>query len=60
MDMTLASREPTYLEPNYEQIGCSVLQSMFRTNRGTVKGYFLAGRTMIWWPVRDQSQTLIY
>uniref|UniRef100_A0A8C7KLR9 Sodium/glucose cotransporter 2 n=1 Tax=Oncorhynchus kisutch TaxID=8019 RepID=A0A8C7KLR9_ONCKI len=26
-------------------------QSMFRTNRGTVGGYFLAGRTMTWWPV---------
>ncbi|XP_027011330.1 sodium/glucose cotransporter 2 isoform X1 [Tachysurus fulvidraco] len=25
--------------------------SMFRTNRGTVGGYFLAGRTMGWWPV---------
>ncbi|XP_010896965.2 sodium/glucose cotransporter 2 isoform X2 [Esox lucius] len=25
--------------------------SMFRTNRGTVGGYFLAGQTMTWWPV---------
>ncbi|KAM9318631.1 sodium/glucose cotransporter 2 [Pholidichthys leucotaenia] len=25
--------------------------SMFRTKRGTVGGYFLAGRTMSWWPV---------
>ncbi|XP_016101295.1 sodium/glucose cotransporter 2 [Sinocyclocheilus grahami] len=25
--------------------------STFRTNRGTVSGYFLAGRTMAWWPV---------
>ncbi|XP_028320013.1 sodium/glucose cotransporter 2 isoform X1 [Gouania willdenowi] len=25
--------------------------SMFRSNRGTVGGYFLAGRTMTWWPV---------
>ncbi|KAK7156190.1 hypothetical protein R3I94_006314 [Phoxinus phoxinus] len=25
--------------------------SSFRTNRGTVGGYFLAGRTMVWWPV---------
>ncbi|XP_065137588.1 sodium/glucose cotransporter 2 [Paramisgurnus dabryanus] len=25
--------------------------STFRTNRGTVGGYFLAGRTMMWWPV---------
>lgn len=24
---------------------------MSRTNRGTVGGYFLAGRTMTWWPV---------
>lgn len=30
----------------------SVSQSMFRTNRGTVGGYFLAGRSMVWWPVR--------
>ncbi|KAJ7990197.1 hypothetical protein DPEC_G00297820 [Dallia pectoralis] len=25
--------------------------SMFKTNRGTVGGYFLAGQTMTWWPV---------
>ncbi|KAM8854025.1 sodium/glucose cotransporter 2 [Synchiropus picturatus] len=25
--------------------------SMCRTNRGTIGGYFLAGRTMSWWPV---------
>ncbi|KAI2578324.1 SLC5A2 isoform 1, partial [Pan troglodytes] len=24
---------------------------MCRTNRGTVGGYFLAGRSMVWWPV---------
>ncbi|KAF6271749.1 solute carrier family 5 member 2 [Rhinolophus ferrumequinum] len=27
------------------------LWSMYRTNRGTVGGYFLAGRSMVWWPV---------
>ncbi|KAM9583422.1 sodium/glucose cotransporter 2 isoform 5-T6 [Trichechus inunguis] len=27
------------------------LWSMCRTNRGTVGGYFLAGQSMIWWPV---------
>ncbi|MBW02649.1 Sodium/glucose cotransporter 2, partial [Eschrichtius robustus] len=27
------------------------LWSMCRTNRGTVGGYFLAGRSMAWWPV---------
>ncbi|XP_036923142.1 sodium/glucose cotransporter 2 isoform X2 [Sturnira hondurensis] len=27
------------------------LWSMCRTNRGTVSGYFLAGRSMVWWPV---------
>ncbi|XP_040320546.1 sodium/glucose cotransporter 2 isoform X3 [Herpailurus yagouaroundi] len=26
------------------------LWSMCRTNRGTVGGYFLAGRSMVWWP----------
>uniref|UniRef100_A0A4X1T560 Sodium/glucose cotransporter 2 n=1 Tax=Sus scrofa TaxID=9823 RepID=A0A4X1T560_PIG len=26
-------------------------KSMCRTNRGTVGGYFLAGRSMMWWPV---------
>lgn len=30
-----------------------VSQSMCRTNRGTVGGYFLAGRSMVWWPVRE-------
>lgn len=33
----------------------SVSQSMFRTNRGTVGGYFLAGRSMVWWPVRGSG-----
>ncbi|XP_063056320.1 sodium/glucose cotransporter 4 [Engraulis encrasicolus] len=27
------------------------LWSSFRANRGTVGGYFLAGRTMTWWPI---------
>uniref|UniRef100_A0A8D0L854 Sodium/glucose cotransporter 2 n=1 Tax=Sphenodon punctatus TaxID=8508 RepID=A0A8D0L854_SPHPU len=27
------------------------LWSMCRINRGTVSGYFLAGRSMVWWPV---------
>ncbi|XP_057343154.1 sodium/glucose cotransporter 2 isoform X4 [Manis pentadactyla] len=27
------------------------LWSMCKTNRGTVGGYFLAGRSMVWWPV---------
>nr|XP_033770801.1 sodium/myo-inositol cotransporter 2 isoform X1 [Geotrypetes seraphini]XP_033770802.1 sodium/myo-inositol cotransporter 2 isoform X1 [Geotrypetes seraphini]XP_033770803.1 sodium/myo-inositol cotransporter 2 isoform X1 [Geotrypetes seraphini]XP_033770804.1 sodium/myo-inositol cotransporter 2 isoform X1 [Geotrypetes seraphini]XP_033770805.1 sodium/myo-inositol cotransporter 2 isoform X1 [Geotrypetes seraphini] len=27
------------------------LWSMFRTKRSTVKGYFLAGKDMVWWPV---------
>ena len=26
-------------------------QAMFSTNRGTVGGFFLAGRNMVWWPV---------
>jgi len=28
-----------------------ILQAMFRSNRGTVSGYFLAGRSMLWLPV---------
>lgn len=28
-----------------------MLQAMVRTNRGTVGGFFLAGRSMVWWPV---------
>ncbi|KAM5152152.1 sodium/myo-inositol cotransporter 2 isoform 2-T2 [Mantella aurantiaca] len=27
------------------------LWSMWRTKRSTVKGYFLAGKSMVWWPV---------
>uniref|UniRef100_A0A8C5ZTK0 Sodium/glucose cotransporter 1 n=1 Tax=Marmota marmota marmota TaxID=9994 RepID=A0A8C5ZTK0_MARMA len=27
------------------------LWAMFSTNRGTVGGFFLAGRSMVWWPV---------
>lgn len=30
---------------------CLPLQAMVRTNRATVGGFFLAGRSMIWWPV---------
>lgn len=26
-------------------------QAMYSTNRGTVGGFFLAGRSMVWWPV---------
>lgn len=32
-------------------------QSMWRTKRSTVDGYFLAGRNMTWWPV-SQTQML--
>ena len=28
-----------------------LLQAMVRTNRSTVGGFFLAGRSMVWWPV---------
>ncbi|NXJ14275.1 SC5A1 protein, partial [Odontophorus gujanensis] len=27
------------------------LQAMYSTNRGTVGGFFLAGRSMVWWPI---------
>ncbi|OWK14921.1 SLC5A1 [Cervus elaphus hippelaphus] len=27
------------------------LWAMFSTNRGTVGGFFLAGRNMVWWPI---------
>ena len=30
----------------------SELQSMLRPNRGTIEGYFLAGKHMFWLPVR--------
>ncbi|MEQ2275032.1 Sodium/nucleoside cotransporter, partial [Xenotaenia resolanae] len=30
---------------------CVGVWAMFRTNRGTVGGYFLAGRSMAWWSV---------
>lgn len=33
--------------------GLPAQQSMCRTNRGTVGGYFLAGPDMVWWPVRE-------
>ncbi|NXJ82511.1 SC5A1 protein, partial [Trogon melanurus] len=26
-------------------------QAMYSTNRGTVGGFFLAGRSMVWWPI---------
>ncbi|XP_064218760.1 sodium/glucose cotransporter 2 isoform X2 [Aotus nancymaae] len=37
--------------PQTQVSPASVSQSMCRTNRGTVSGYFLAGRSMVWWPV---------
>lgn len=30
-------------------------QSMWKTQRSTVKGYFLAGGQMVWWPVSTQG-----
>lgn len=33
-------------------------QSMWRTSRSTVDGYFLAGRNMTWWPVSQTLQKL--
>ncbi|NXG54848.1 SC5A1 protein, partial [Hemiprocne comata] len=27
------------------------VQAMYSTNRGTVGGFFLAGRSMVWWPI---------
>lgn len=32
-------------------ISASVLQSSCRASRNTVRGYFLAGRDMTWWPI---------
>uniref|UniRef100_A0A670KK34 Sodium/myo-inositol cotransporter 2 n=1 Tax=Podarcis muralis TaxID=64176 RepID=A0A670KK34_PODMU len=32
-------------------LSLSVSQSMWKTKRSTVKGYFLAGGEMVWWPV---------
>lgn len=31
----------------------SLFQSTVKTKRDTVKGYFLAGGDMVWWPVSD-------
>ncbi|KAM8871642.1 sodium/glucose cotransporter 1-like [Synchiropus picturatus] len=28
-----------------------MFQAMVRTNRSTVGGFFLAGRSMVWWPI---------
>ena len=30
-------------------------QAMLRTNRGTVGGFFLAGRDVTWWPVSESK-----
>ncbi|KAG8538812.1 hypothetical protein GDO81_022041, partial [Engystomops pustulosus] len=34
--------------------------SSIRASRGTVGGYFLAGRTMTWWPVRNHTSYLCH
>lgn len=39
--------------PEPRPLPTPIPQSMCRTNRGTVGGYFLAGRSMVWWPVRE-------
>ncbi|RXN38396.1 sodium glucose cotransporter 1 [Labeo rohita] len=36
-----------YVEVN----GSFCLKAMVRTNRATVGGFFLAGRSMVWWPI---------
>lgn len=35
-----------------------VFQSMWKTKRSTVKGYFLAGGEMVWWPVSSSLRLL--
>lgn len=35
----------------YECLFFTFYQSMCRTTRSTVDGYFLAGKNMTWWPV---------
>ncbi|NXG34966.1 SC5A1 protein, partial [Dromaius novaehollandiae] len=36
----------------YESVILSFsFQAMYSTNRGTVGGFFLAGRSMVWWPI---------
>lgn len=34
------------------------LQSSIRASRGTVGGYFLAGRSMTWWPVSEMRPSV--
>uniref|UniRef100_A0A3Q2R401 Sodium/glucose cotransporter 1 n=1 Tax=Fundulus heteroclitus TaxID=8078 RepID=A0A3Q2R401_FUNHE len=36
---------------NFLRSSAVLLQAMVRTNRSTVGGFFLAGRSMVWWPI---------
>ena len=38
--------------------GFNFLQAMFKSNRGTVSGYFLAGRFMTWLPVSEAGRKI--
>lgn len=47
----------SFLSLRYDDISSRLpLQAMVRTNRATVGGFFLAGRSMIWWPVSFYSR----
>uniref|UniRef100_A0A452HZK5 Sodium/glucose cotransporter 2 n=1 Tax=Gopherus agassizii TaxID=38772 RepID=A0A452HZK5_9SAUR len=47
-----AGSPPSIIQPlENALLPLSPLQSMCRTNRSTIGGYFLAGRNMVWWPV---------
>ena len=37
-----------------------MFQSLCRPNRGNIKSYFLAGRDMSWFPVREQHTYTLY
>lgn len=46
-----------YIDYCYLRCSC-FLQSMCRKDKNNVKGYFLAGRTIAWWPVSFSSPLL--
>uniref|UniRef100_A0A671Y815 Sodium/glucose cotransporter 1 n=1 Tax=Sparus aurata TaxID=8175 RepID=A0A671Y815_SPAAU len=50
---TMKTKESLFIRPVHEfsKICLLSLQAMVRTNRSTVGGFFLAGRSMVWWPI---------
>ena len=50
------TKKHNYKEESLFRIREVFFQTMFQSNRNSVRGFFLAGRNMLWWPVGISTQ----